>query len=71
MLVFCRQQDTLLYKEENFHIFVGDGVKQYKEGRKMPGVKKLFQESENFTKPEYIHKHMFGGLGILAENFRR
>ena len=32
----------------------------------MPGVKKLFQESENSAKPEYMHGHMFGGLGILA-----
>ncbi len=32
----------------------------------MPGVKKLFQESENSSKPEYIFGHMFGGLGILA-----
>ena len=32
----------------------------------MPGVKKLLRESENSAKPEYIHSHMFGGLGILA-----
>ena len=55
-----------LYKEGHFHVLVGDGVKQSKEGRRMPGVKKLFQESENSAKPEYIHGHMFGGLGILA-----
>lgn len=59
-----------LYKEGNLHILVGDGVKQSKEGRRMPGVKKLFQESENSAKPEYIHGHMFGGLGILAGSVR-
>lgn len=59
-----------LYKEENAHVLVGDGVKQSKEGRRMPGVKKLYQESENSAKPEYIHGHMFGGLGILAGNVR-
>lgn len=57
-----------LYKERNFHVLVGDGVKQSKEGRRMPRVKKLFQESENSAKPEYIHGHMFGGLGILARH---
>ncbi len=57
-----------LYEEGGFHVLVGDGVKQPKEGRRMPGVKKLFQESENSAKPEYIHGHMFGGLGILAGN---
>ena len=36
----------------------------------MPGVKKLFQESENSAKPQYIHGHMFGGLGILAGSIR-
>ena len=55
-----------VYKEGRFCVLVGDGVKQPKEGRRMPGVKKLFQESENSAKPEYIHGHMFGGLGILA-----
>lgn len=59
-----------LYLEGGFHILVGDGVKQSKEGRRMPGVKKLFQESENSAKPEYIHGHMFGGLGILAGSIR-
>ena len=59
-----------LYREGCFHVLVGDGVKQSKEGRRMPGVKKLFQESENSAKPEYMHGHMFGGLGILAGNFR-
>ena len=59
-----------LYKEGNFYVLVGDGVKQSKEGRRMPGVKKLFQESENSAKPKYIHGHLFGGLGILAGNAR-
>ena len=59
-----------LYREGNYHVLVGDGVKQSKEGRRMPGVKKLFQESENSAKPEYIHGHMFGGLGILAGSVR-
>ena len=62
------RDDFPLYKEGNFHVLVGDGVKQSKEGRRMPGVKKLFQESENSAKPQYIHGHMFGGLGILAGN---
>ena len=64
------RQYAPLYKEGNLHVLVGDGVKQSKEGRRMPGVKKLFQESENSAKPEYIHGHMFGGLGILAGSIR-
>lgn len=34
----------------------------------MPGVKKLFQESENSSKLEYIFGHMFGGIGVLMGN---
>lgn len=45
---------------------MGDGVKQSKEGRRIPGVKKLCQESENSAKPQFIHGHMCGGLGIFA-----
>lgn len=65
-LVQCCQEHTSFYKEEDLHVLAGDGVKQYKEGCRMPGVKKLFQESENPAKPEYIHGHMFGSLGILV-----
>lgn len=48
-------------------ILVGDGVKQAKEGRRMPGVKKMAQESETCSKPEYIHGHMFGTLGAVVQ----
>lgn len=37
----------------------------------MPAVKKMFQESENSSKPEYIYGHMFGGLGVLAGNLSK
>lgn len=40
-------------------VYVGDGIKVSKEGKKMPGVKKLHQESENVTKPEWIRGHYF------------
>ena len=59
---------TVLLKESERYILVGDGVKQSKEGRKMPGVKRLHQESDNSTKGEYIHGHLFGGIGVLAGN---
>ena len=46
-------------------ILIGDGVKQSKEARYMPGVKKLHQESEDSSKGEYIFGHMFGAIGVL------
>ncbi|WP_339218393.1 hypothetical protein [Paenibacillus sp. FSL H8-0332] len=47
-------------------VLVGDGMKQAKEGRRMPGVKKLHQESENVSKDDYIFGHLFGAIGILV-----
>jgi len=58
-------------KVRGMNILIGDGVKQPKEGRKMPGVKKLHQESENSGKAEYIFGHMFGVVGILAGNMSK
>jgi len=59
-------ENAPLFRVRGMAVLVGDGVKQAKEGRKMPAVKKLCQESENSAKPEFIHGHMFGGLSILA-----
>lgn len=56
----------LIHKEHGYTILIGDGIKQTKEGRHMPGVKKLFQESENSSEPAYIFGYFFGGIGVLA-----
>jgi hypothetical protein len=47
-------------------LLIGDGIKISKEAEKMPGVKRLHQESDNSGKPEYILGHHHGVLGILA-----
>ena len=46
-------------------VYVGDGVKVAKEGRKMPGVKGLHQESEDVSKPKWIRGHSFSALALL------
>ena len=46
-------------------VYIGDGIKVSKEGRKMPAVKKLHQESDNTSKPDWIRGHYFGCLSIL------
>jgi hypothetical protein len=38
-------------------LLLADGIKVAKAGNKMPAVKKLHQESNNNTKPEYIMGH--------------
>lgn len=46
-------------------VYAGDGIKVSKEGRKMPGVKGLHQESEDVSKPEWIRGHYFSALSLL------
>src|SRR5271167_4419041 len=48
-------------------LIVGDGIKVAKEGKKMPGVKWLHQESESNSKAEYIMGHSIQVLAILAQ----
>jgi hypothetical protein len=45
-------------------VYVGDGIKVGKEGNKMPGVKRLPQESANVSKAEWIRGHYFGAIGL-------
>jgi len=47
-------------------LIIGGTIKVPKEGQRMPGVKKLRQESNNNSKPEYIRGHHFGFAGLLA-----
>lgn len=54
-----------LYTLNGRTLLIGDGTKHPKEGRYMPGVKKLFQESENSSKPSYIFGHMYGGVAAV------
>lgn len=47
-------------------LLVGDGIKIPKQGKKMPGVKLLHQQSESNSKPEYIMGHSFQAIGLLV-----
>ena len=48
-------------------VLVGDGIKVAKQGKKMPAVKLLHQESESNTKAEYIMGHSFQAVSILTQ----
>jgi hypothetical protein len=58
-------QHPHLYRLKGERVYVGDGIKVAKEGRKMPGVKRLHQESEDVSKPEWIRGHYFNALSLL------
>ncbi len=48
-------------------VLVGDGIKVAKQGKKMPAVKLLHQESESNTKAEYIMGHSFQAVSVLTQ----
>lgn len=47
-------------------VLLGDGIKVAKSGRKMPAVKRLRQESEFNTKPEFIFGHSCQAIALVA-----
>ena len=49
-------------------VFLVDGIKNSKEGRKMPAVKKLHQRSQNNSKPAYIMGHSLQAMSLLVQN---
>lgn len=46
-------------------LLICDGLKAPKEGRKMPAVKSLHQESTSNSKPEYIMGHSWQAVSLL------
>jgi len=55
-----------LIKIDGRYLLCGDGIKISKEAQKMPGVKRLHQESDNSGKADYIRGHHYGVIGVLA-----
>jgi len=47
-------------------VLLADGIKVPKAGRKMPAVKKLHQESDGNTKPEYIFGHSCQAVSLAV-----
>jgi hypothetical protein len=48
-------------------ILLADGKKIAKEGKKMPAVKSLHQDSESNTKPAFIMGHSTQAVAVLAQ----
>jgi len=49
-------------------LFLADHLKMPKEGRRMPGVQILHQESQNSGKGEYIEGHIIAHVSAVATN---
>jgi hypothetical protein len=52
-------------------VLAGDGIKISKEAEKMPGVKRLHQESDNSAKAPYIYGHHWGVIGVLGGSVKK
>jgi hypothetical protein len=48
-------------------VLIADRIKAPKTGRKMPAVKKLHQESQNNSKPEYIFGHSCQAIAVVVK----
>jgi hypothetical protein len=48
-------------------VLIGDHTKTPKDGRKMPAVTTLHQDSETGSKPSYFRGHHWGCIGILVQ----
>jgi len=64
-------KSNMIYMIDGMPVLVGDGVKTGKESKRMPGVKKQHQESEDSSKAEYIFGHIFGAIGVLIGNVEK
>ena len=63
------QQALALFPVHRFRglpVLLGDGIKIGKSGRKMPAVKRLHQESDGNTKPEFIMGHSIQVVSMLV-----
>jgi len=63
VLVFEKFNSAIQINGRN--LIVADGIKVGKEGRKMPGVKGLHQESESNSKAPFIMGHSLQAIAIL------
>ena len=59
-----------LVKLNGRYLIVADGIKVAKEGKKMPGVKWLHQDSDSNSKAEYIMGHSIQAVAILVKGVK-
>lgn len=58
----------LPYRVGSRMVVLADGIKAPKEGRRMPAVKLLHQQSAGNTKPEYIMGHSLQAISLLVHS---
>lgn len=58
-------EECTIVKINGSQVIISDNIKVSKEAKKMPGVKKLKQQSANSNKASYIWGHNFGVISML------
>jgi hypothetical protein len=59
--------ENAAYRAKGRIILVGDHTKTPKDGRRMPEVTTLHQDSETASKPRYFRGHHWGCIGLLVQ----
>lgn len=59
-------QSNLAYQYNGHPVLIGDHTKIPKDGRKIPAVATLHQESETSSKPSYFRGHNWGYISMLT-----
>lgn len=62
--VFVLKQHETVFVQDRA-VLLGDHTHAPKDGRQMPGVVSLHQESETQSKPSYFRAHCWGALGLV------
>lgn len=62
-------EKKVAYRIGNRLVLIGDHTKTPKDGRKMPAVTTLHQDSETGSKPSYFRGHHWGCIGILVQAY--
>ena len=64
-------QDPLCLKVQGRSVMIGDHTNQPKDGRKMPGVTTIHQDSETSSKPSYFRGHVWGFVALVVESAQK
>ena len=57
-----------LWQVAGYIVLLGDHIKISKEGRRMPDIQTMHQESQNSGKAEYIEGHTYGHVSAVITN---
>jgi hypothetical protein len=67
---YCFQESTCLKIEGRF-VMIGDHTNQPKDGRKMPGMVTIHQDSETSSKPGYFRGHVWCFIALVMERAQK